>query len=256
MAGCPFCHSGPQTFPNRTPCEDPKSESESDLCAQWKSANAAEDSAFWTKWGFWVAVIGSSLLLWQIALTREAVKDTGDATKAMVRANEIAEAAQRAWIIVEPKIANAAYEKKGLNIRWECDFRNIGKTVAADVKLSAALKIYHPSNTRAETLFASCEAKERRPTNIIPGEAITGGAGENYRLVDAIQHIEAEKEVSILLVATAKYRTSTDDEWHFTKRAYAVTVGERWFSLLDTDYKNFTTERAKFMPMGEYTIST
>ncbi len=74
----------------RIPCHNPNSEGESDLCAQWKAANAAEDSAFWTKWGFWIAVIGSSFLLWQIMLTREAVKDTGDATRAMRQANEIA----------------------------------------------------------------------------------------------------------------------------------------------------------------------
>ena len=81
----------PRAKVQRTPCDNPNSESESDLCAQWKAANAAEDSAFWTKWGFWVAIIGSSFLLWQIILTREAVKDTGDATKAMQDANEIAD---------------------------------------------------------------------------------------------------------------------------------------------------------------------
>ena len=79
----------------RTPCHNPNSESESDLCAQWKAANAAEDSAFWTKWGFGVAIVGSSFLLWQIILTREAVKDTGNATLAMQRQNELADQGQR-----------------------------------------------------------------------------------------------------------------------------------------------------------------
>lgn len=82
--------SNSQPFEYRRPCQNPKGEDESDLCAQWRAAKAAEHSAFWTKWGFWIAVVGSSLLLWQIILTRKAVEDTGDATKAMKEANEIA----------------------------------------------------------------------------------------------------------------------------------------------------------------------
>lgn len=78
-------------FEYRSPCDNPKGQTESDLCAQWKAANAAENSAFWTKWGFWIGVIGSALLLWQIILTREAVEDTSQATKAMERQNDIAE---------------------------------------------------------------------------------------------------------------------------------------------------------------------
>ena len=74
----------------RAPCHQPEGQGESDLCAQWRAAKAAENSAFWTKWGVWIAVIGSSLLLWQIALTRKAVEDTGEATDAMREANRIA----------------------------------------------------------------------------------------------------------------------------------------------------------------------
>jgi hypothetical protein len=93
--------ANPQALQNRAPCEEPKGERESDLCAQWRAANAAEDGAFWTKWGFWIATIGSSLLLWQIILTRKAVEDTGKATVAMERQNEIAAAAQRAWVAID-----------------------------------------------------------------------------------------------------------------------------------------------------------
>lgn len=56
-------------------------------------------------WAFWMAAaaIGTlaitsfgTLLIWrQVRMTRKAVKDTGDATKAMVRQNEISEHSQR-----------------------------------------------------------------------------------------------------------------------------------------------------------------
>lgn len=74
-------------FQYRSPCDEPKGQNESDLCAQWRAAMAGENSAFWAMWGFWIGAIGSSLLLWQIKLTSKAVKDTGDATKAMQETN-------------------------------------------------------------------------------------------------------------------------------------------------------------------------
>jgi hypothetical protein len=79
----------------RTPCDNPQSETESDLCAQWRAAIAGEKSAYWTFWGFWATLAGMALLTWQIMLTREAVKDTGDATIAMQESNRIADAARR-----------------------------------------------------------------------------------------------------------------------------------------------------------------
>lgn len=83
-----------QPFQYRTPCRQPEGQGESDLCAQWRAANATEDSAFWTKWGVWIGIIGSSLLLWQIMLTRKAVEDTSKATEAMREANSIARQTQ------------------------------------------------------------------------------------------------------------------------------------------------------------------
>jgi hypothetical protein len=96
----------PKAKEYKAPCDKPYGKDESDLCAQWRAAKAAENSAFWTKWGFWIAVIGSSLLLWQIMLTREAVQDTGRATDAMALQNEIAKDAIRPWLRLEtPKTA-------------------------------------------------------------------------------------------------------------------------------------------------------
>jgi hypothetical protein len=85
----------------RTPCNDPKSETESDLCAQWRAAKAAEKSANWTVWGVIASGIGISLLLWQIILTREAVEDTGRATEAMGEANAISATSSAAFLAKE-----------------------------------------------------------------------------------------------------------------------------------------------------------
>jgi hypothetical protein len=73
----------------RTPCRDPQTEGESNLCAQWHSARAAEESAFWTKLAFCVGLFGLAGLYWQVVLTRRAVEDTSEATEAMIEANKI-----------------------------------------------------------------------------------------------------------------------------------------------------------------------
>ncbi|MBW8296170.1 hypothetical protein [Sphingopyxis sp.] len=69
---------------------------------------AQEDMAFWAMWMFVAAmatfVVTSlgTLLIWrQVKLTRVAVEDTGKATMAMERQNEIAEQSQRPWLSVK-----------------------------------------------------------------------------------------------------------------------------------------------------------
>lgn len=46
-----------------TPCHNPESQTESDLCAQWRAAKAAEKSADWTLFGVVASAIGITLLL-------------------------------------------------------------------------------------------------------------------------------------------------------------------------------------------------
>lgn len=41
------------------PCENGKDNRNSDLCAQWKAADAAKESAEWTRRTFWLGVVGS-----------------------------------------------------------------------------------------------------------------------------------------------------------------------------------------------------
>lgn len=132
---------------HRTPCQEPKGKDESDLCAQWRAAEAAENSALWAKWGFWIGVIGSTLLLWQIILTRRAVKDTGEATEAMREANNIARDASarqlRPYLVqapMEQAILSSA-DGESLGVQFVMNFTNTGGTPAIDVEVFAAHKI-------------------------------------------------------------------------------------------------------------------
>lgn len=80
---------------NTPPCGPDQYQAKDDLCAQWKAADAASWAATWAMIGTLVAALGTAGLYWQIKLTREAVRDTGEATDAMRKANEIAELTQR-----------------------------------------------------------------------------------------------------------------------------------------------------------------
>lgn len=113
-----------------TPCKKPQSEAERDLCEQWRAANAAEKSAQWAVFGVIASIVGISLLMWQIMLTREAVKDTGDATKAMREANEIAQLAQRAWIVVEARPTKVSHGNGRFLFNIDITFKNVGQSQA------------------------------------------------------------------------------------------------------------------------------
>lgn len=72
------------------PCGQDQYQTNDDLCAQWKAADAASDAAWWAMVATFVTALGTIGLFWQIKLTREAVQDTGEATEAMREANKIA----------------------------------------------------------------------------------------------------------------------------------------------------------------------
>jgi hypothetical protein len=79
-----------KTVEYRKPCEQPEGSDESDLCAQWKAARAAEASALWAEYSFWVGLAGILGLLGSLYYTRRAVAITSDATKDAGEALEIA----------------------------------------------------------------------------------------------------------------------------------------------------------------------
>jgi hypothetical protein len=86
--------------------ENPKDESESpytarDIIAQETMADASNLMAWAAIGTMLVTIVGTGLIAWQVRLTRKAVKDTSNATGAMVRQNDLAERAQRPWLSIE-----------------------------------------------------------------------------------------------------------------------------------------------------------
>lgn len=107
---------------------------ESDLNAQRQMADWAFGALIIASGGLLVTGTGTGFLLWQIMLTRKAVEDTGKATKAMERQNEIAEAAQRPWLAVSLEmVGEAKFSDKGLHMAAYIVIRNVGSSPAHNV---------------------------------------------------------------------------------------------------------------------------
>ena len=83
------------------PCDEGRDNRQSDLCAQWKAADAASKAAWWAMVATFVTALGTFGLFWQIKLTREAVQDTGKATVAMEASNAIAAKSAAAFLAKE-----------------------------------------------------------------------------------------------------------------------------------------------------------
>ncbi|WP_397604540.1 hypothetical protein [Sphingorhabdus sp.] len=125
-------------------CDQGKEDRKSDLCAQWKAADAAKKSADWAIYGVIASLVGIVLFMWQLNLTRKAVKDTGDATLAMHEANRIAsetgQAATRAYPIVTQISVNYDYPNTCPVICWKIS--NVGVSPALSCEIVCTISLF------------------------------------------------------------------------------------------------------------------
>ena len=82
----------------RQPCNKPQREDESDLCAQWKAARAAERGSLWTQIGVIVSTIGIMGLGATIFLTLRA---TEAAQRSALAAEKAVEGSERPHLLLE-----------------------------------------------------------------------------------------------------------------------------------------------------------
>lgn len=174
----------------RTPCNNPQSEGESDLCAQWRAAKAAEKSAEWTLYGVIASLIGIALFMWQLALTREAVKDTGDATIAMREANNIAKVSAerqlRAYLGVRDFTVTGLRSDETPALRF--DIFNSGQTPAREVRYTAKIFGFTTDAHIAKIKFGKME----HPYSV--GVSLPGQVGKAGGILHGIAFTEEQIE--------------------------------------------------------------
>lgn len=212
----------------RTPCNNPQSEGESDLCAQWRAAKAAEKSANWTVYGFWATLAGMALLTWQIILTREAVKDTGDATVAMQKSNDIAIAAHRPWIAIALYVERAVVIDGRLQIAYRIDYKNIGQTVAQFFVPKHTVEITGGAFTKVVTEIQSA-AREKDVNNsrvLMPNEIYNHTGKKSYDLGKMVW--AGRRKRRFLAVSASAFYNLPGDKWgdhrRHTERTFLIVT--------------------------------
>lgn len=143
-----------RTMQKHTPCQNPESRDESDLCAQWRAAKAGEESALWARIGFFAGLLGLIGLYWQVVLTRKAVEDTSEATEAMRESNRIAQdnarRQLRAYVSVSPgEFSLDMIKPREHKVTLALVFRNGGATPAYQFQHGGNIVVFQPDRARA-----------------------------------------------------------------------------------------------------------
>ena len=137
-----------ETSEYERPCEQGRDERNSDLCAQWKAADAARDAAEWAKWQLLLGIIGAAGLLVTIHYTRRAVLAAFEANQnahdTLTHAKEMAAVELRPYLHVD----EIAFDKpETLKHRPSVIVRvkNFGATPATRFRFEAAADLRNKS---------------------------------------------------------------------------------------------------------------
>lgn len=201
--------------------------SESDLAAQWKAAN----------WVMWAGVVSGLQLILTLAglyyvkgtldATLKAVVDTGKATVAMERQNEIAEIAQRPWVILEAEITKFQTTQTGIDIWTKVTARNIGKSVAENMSLWAFIVQDSDNLNDAHIALARSrvEGENAAAFPLVPGDQKFhwNHKGMTY---DMVRPNPQTGRAEFLIFATARYSIPGDPIRRVTERAFSICEGD------------------------------
>lgn len=195
-------------------------------------------------WAFWMAVFAGittvitsagTILIWrQVKLTREAVVDTGKATEAMERQNDLAEIAQRPWLKIEARVSYIERTPNSFTVRCDVTATNVGKTVAQNCAIRTAFMWYDGTprgdaqirNTRVEAERAVLgnlpEGRQSYP--LLPGESVT--VSSQNRVVGKLKgepSDSGEERLYYVVFAAARYQIPGQEIIRETDRAFCFT---------------------------------
>ena len=214
------------------PCERGSDNRKSDLCAQWKAADAASSSADWAYWTMLAGAVGlligggTLFAAWRAAhWAKEAAKHTEVGAQQSERSAKAAEIALeqsrlasqtdlRAWVATKVKLLDYNRKKDFADFSIEVCLSNIGKTPAFDVAVSYEIT---PEITFV-TNYGVVPKVEKFPhqlTPIMPNASVTQRFGiriENDAIDRAIAAaVRQGSAVMVVVDIVAYYRTVFDE---------------------------------------------
>lgn len=199
---------------------------EQDLSAQQKSANAAMISALIAFATLVLSAVGVWYVKRTLDATLRAVKDTSTATAAMVRQNDLSEAAQRPWVSIDCEVIELERNGGLMKVVYVLSFTNQGKMAARsfDVKTRCKFALEDQVNVNAESFFGYFQARRKISKHVLlPGET-QKFEGMIHQRIDMLTHdIDVVPGYYYCLISgVAQYQSSDDQVWHDTERCFCV----------------------------------
>lgn len=198
------------------PCAPDEDNRRSDLCAQWKAADAASVSALWTKWSVLldgiglaaglITVVAAGFAAWYARKAAiyagRSAEEAGRAVQSAVEANSITRLQARAWVAIDCHIQVSTHSQQKNNpINWDliCTMRNVGDTPALNITMATRvgfLGAHHPHPYEwvnnlteecrstppyaAKVLFPDCSTQESRNLSLKADELAAESKYSNY----------------------------------------------------------------------------
>lgn len=217
---------------------------EQDLSAQQRAASSALAAAMIGFLTLAISIVGVWFVKRTLDATLEAVEDTGNATRAMLRQNEISERTQRPWVTVG--VENVVLKRDGGAMRMEADIvmRNVGQIVARNYQL--CIKLFYSDTgefEKVEEVWASFDRAKKKSrkvlmpneTDVFPFWSLQGIGFINWSAEDSPL---AGGVVPTIAVSILYQSDLTGDLWLRTDKAYALAhkTDNDWYdSIIDRD---------------------
>lgn len=178
-----------------------------------------------------ITAIGTAFLAWQVNLTRKAVKDTGDATKAMVNSNEMSEALQRPWVTIECVVDDIFLDGAIIKIHLRLIIKNIGKTVAKRVRHETLAGMeYGAVDGIVQNWFKSNRSPKMEASTLMPSDSYEIKVGGDF----IFKKSEAMRKGSGFIARAALTYSMEGKRTVFrTQMAFAIGVKEEGSAAMD-----------------------
>ena len=204
---------GVQRSPEGKPCNSGDDKRNSDLCAQWKAADAAADAARWASWGTWFTGVSTVLVVIALGLTLQS----------NLIAREGIEGQLRPWLNVSaaPTIGFKFVQDEGMTYFeyvTNVVIQNLGASPAIDTSYLTTFVFYEPtpSQLRAnvDTWFGA-HSNDWNDKNIFPTEVWKRKSG-------AVHLGDAPGDSAASLILAVRYKTPFSNRWRFSVKVYSL----------------------------------
>lgn len=229
------------------PCNEGEDKRGSDLCAQWKAADAARESADWADRTFWLGLVGTiigALTLGSAAAAAYCAKSAAHytksgvdaANKAILETRRIGEAQVRAYLGF--KITHCQVEA-GKLVSFDIEVKNYGQSTASNVA-TAVQCVIRKSDWRWD------DEPVEGPDGAIPSVLIHAGGSLSLGAT-----IDSKIDHTIV----KSIRDGNSSVFGSALCLYEDVFGQKWETQICFEFSGeycFRTNTARISPAGNY----